>query len=126
MTPPDDEAPDRSSGDGASQGFADRPEHPSTEEAAERGLETYRKADEAGDPAGAYNLGVVLQTKGEMEEAEEAFRRADERGHPMAPYALGEMLEERGDHEAAREAFERSADRDYERARLRLEAQEKE
>lgn len=112
------------SGEGDGDRFADRPEHPSKEEAADRGLETYRQADEAGDPAAAYNLAVVLQTKGDDEEAEEAFRRADERGHPIAPFALGELLEERGDEEGAREAFERSAERGYERARLRLSGEE--
>ena len=117
---PEEETLESPSGEDVNQSLADRPDHPSKEEAADRGLETYRQADEAGDPAASYNLGVVLQTKGETEEAEEAFRRADERGHPIAPFALGELLEERGDHEGAREAFERSAERGYERARNRL------
>ena len=119
MTPSDEERREAPDG-GEDREFPDRPDHPSTDEAAQHGIETYRKADEDGDPAAAYNLGVVLQSKGQDDEAEEAFRRADERGHPVAPYALGEVLAERGDEDGAKEAFERSAERGYERAQLRL------
>ena len=40
----------------------------------------YRRADERGDPGGAYNLGMLLAERGDLEGAEAAWRRADERG----------------------------------------------
>jgi len=70
----------------------------------------YRRADERGDPGGAYNLGVLLKERGDLEGAEAAYRRADERGHPGGAYNLGVLLKERGDLEGAKAAWRRAAD----------------
>jgi TPR repeat protein len=52
-------------------------------EAAE---DAYRRADERGDAAAAFNLGVLLHQRNDHEGAEAAYRRAAER----APDELGE------------------------------------
>lgn len=57
----------------------------------------------------AYNLGVLLARRGDLEGAEAAYRRADERGNGAAAYNLGVLLDERGDTDWATAAFERAA-----------------
>ena len=60
----------------------------------------YRRADEGGDAAGAFNLGRLLGDWGDLVGAEAAFRRADERGDTGAAFHLGGLLAERQDFEA--------------------------
>jgi hypothetical protein len=63
-----------------------------------------------GDSGGAYNLGVLLAERGDLEGAEAAYRRADERGHPGGASKLGLLPKERGDLEGAKAAWRRVAD----------------
>ena len=51
-------------------------------------------ADERGDPDAAFDLGIQLWDRGNLDGAEAAFRRADERGHAGAAFHLGMLLEE--------------------------------
>ncbi len=66
-----------------------------------------RRADERGEAGGAYNLGVLLLQRGDLEGAEAAWRRADERGEAAGAYNLGVLLEQRGDLEGAEAAWRR-------------------
>jgi tetratricopeptide (TPR) repeat protein len=68
----------------------------------------YAALDEGGHSAGAYNLGVLLERRGDLEGAEAAYRRADEREHPAGALGLGVLLERRGDLEGAEAAFRRA------------------
>jgi tetratricopeptide (TPR) repeat protein len=51
---------------------------------------------------------VLLEEKGELDEAEAAYRRADERGHATGAFNLGVLLEERGALPEARDAYRRA------------------
>ncbi|MTD47321.1 hypothetical protein GKE82_24250 [Conexibacter sp. W3-3-2] len=39
-------------------------------------MQAFERADQRGDAAGAFNLGVLLKERGEVERAAEAFARA--------------------------------------------------
>jgi peptidoglycan hydrolase-like protein with peptidoglycan-binding domain/Flp pilus assembly protein TadD len=71
-------------------------------------LAAYRRADQSGDPTGAFNLGVLLEERGELAEALAAYRRADQRGHGAAASNLGVLLEERGELAEALAAYRRA------------------
>jgi TPR repeat protein len=71
----------------------------------------YRRADQAGDANGAFNLGVLLEEQGDVTGAEAAYRRAEERGHAAALSNLGVLLEERGDLAGAEGAYRRADQR---------------
>jgi tetratricopeptide (TPR) repeat protein len=77
----------------------------------DRALEAYRRADERGVGAAAYNLGLLLTEHGDLEGAEAAYRRGDERGVGVAAFNLGALLEERGDLEGAEAAWRRADER---------------
>lgn len=64
-----------------------------------------------GDATAAFNLGVVLEERGDLAGAEAAFRRADERGHGAAASNLGLLLEERGASAQAEAAYRRAVGR---------------
>jgi hypothetical protein len=95
-----------------------------------------------GHARGAYNLGVLLQGRGEDRAAEEAYwravkrgwalaavnlsgllaeradgerelREADRQGRPGASFVLGHLLQRRGDLGGAAEAFGRAAQQGY-------------
>jgi peptidoglycan hydrolase-like protein with peptidoglycan-binding domain len=74
-------------------------------------LAAYRRADQSGDPTGAFNLGVLLEERGEPAEALAAYRRADQRGHGAAASNLGVLLEERGEPAEALAAYRRADQR---------------
>jgi ABC-2 type transport system permease protein len=71
----------------------------------------YRRADERGSAEGAFNLGVLLEDRGELEGAEAAYRRADERGSAEGASNLGVLLEDRGELEGAEAAYRRADER---------------
>jgi TPR repeat protein len=74
-------------------------------------LAAYRRADQSGDPTGAFNLGVLVEERGELAEALAAYRRADQRGHGAAASNLGVLLEERGEPAEALAAYRRADQR---------------
>jgi TPR repeat protein len=71
----------------------------------------YRRADKRGDADGAFHVGLLLQRRGDLAEAEEAYRRADERGHADGANLLGVVLAKRGDPEGAEAAYRRADER---------------
>jgi tetratricopeptide (TPR) repeat protein len=73
----------------------------------------WRRADDRGHAAGAYNLGVLLEQRGDLDDAEAAWRRADDRGHAAGAYNLGVLLEQRGDLDDAQAAWRRADDRGH-------------
>jgi tetratricopeptide (TPR) repeat protein len=70
-----------------------------------------RFADEHGSADGAFNVGVYLRRRGDVEGAEAAWRRADERGSARGTFRLGVLLFERGDFDGARAAWIRAEER---------------
>lgn len=72
-------------------------------------LEACLRADAAGDPQGATNVGVLLEEKGDLQGALAAYRRADRRGDVNGTFNLGCLLAEMGDQSGAQAAL-RSAD----------------
>jgi hypothetical protein len=71
----------------------------------------YRSADERAAQDRAFNLGLLLETRGDVAGAEEAYRRAAERGHAAAATNLGVLLEEHGDRGGAEAAYRRADER---------------
>jgi peptidoglycan hydrolase-like protein with peptidoglycan-binding domain len=71
----------------------------------------FRRADQRGDPNGAFNLGVALEQRGDLAGAVAAYRRADQRGHGAAACNLGVLLEEQGELADAERAFRRADQR---------------
>lgn len=59
----------------------------------------------------AFNLGVLLERRGELEDAEVAFRRADELGDGSGSNNLGTLLKKRGEVAEAEAAFRRAEER---------------
>ena len=80
----------------------------------------FRRLDANGDASGAFNLGVVLQQRADIDGAAAAYKRADERGDPDAGFNLGVLLYEAGDLDAAEDAWRRSAGRGHVRAAANL------
>ena len=68
----------------------------------------YRAADEHGSATGSFDLGVLLQSRGDFEHAADAYRRADALGDPRAPSNLGVLLEGEGDSAGAEAAYRRA------------------
>ena len=81
---------------------------------------TYRRADEAGDPVGAFNLGVLLYKRGEFAAAAAAYERAELRGNRDAAFNLGVLLYEQGDLDGAEAAWRRCVSRHDARAAANL------
>ena len=79
--------------------------------ALEDALAALALADRANDPAGANNLGVVLERLDRIDEAIEAYRHADDLGHPLGAANLAYLLKQRGDLDGARKAYERAEQR---------------
>jgi tetratricopeptide (TPR) repeat protein len=82
-----------------------------TEKAVDPELAACLRADAAGEPEGATNLGVLLEQRGDVEGALAAYRRADRRGDVNGTFNLGCLLAEQGDLEGARAALERADER---------------
>lgn len=72
---------------------------------------SYRRADQSGAAAGAFNLGVMLHQQGDTAGAVAAYERAERRGDPDAAFNLGVLLYEVGDLDGAEAAWRRSAER---------------
>jgi TPR repeat protein len=77
----------------------------------EGALAAYQRADAAGDPQGATNLGVLLEQQGDLDGALAAYRRADERGDVNGAFNLGCLLAELGDMPGAIGALRRADER---------------
>jgi Tetratricopeptide repeat len=75
--------------------------------------QAWRIAAQAGDHDAEYNLGVLLNQRGGVEEAEPWWRKAAAAGHPSAAFHLGILLNQHGRPEEAepwwRKALELSA-----------------
>ncbi len=80
----------------------------------------FRRLDANGDAAGAFNLGVVLHQRGDVDGATAAYERAEERGDPDASFNLGVLLYEAGNLDGAETAWRRSAGRGHVRAAANL------
>jgi tetratricopeptide (TPR) repeat protein len=80
----------------------------------ERAKEAFRRAMEMDNPAGANNLGLLLQEEpGGLDAAEAAFRQAIEMGDLGGAWAnLGALLDGRGKPKQAEEAFREAAARE--------------
>ena len=70
--------------------------------ATDDAVDANRRADERGVPGGAYNLGVLLEERGDLEGAEAAYRRADEREVPAGAFNLGRCWQSGGISRAPR------------------------
>jgi len=81
-------------------------------EAAQSGFaeQAWRRAADAGHHPAEYNLGLLLEEQGRLEEAERWYRRAADAGHHPAEYNLGLLLQERGGLEEAERWYRRAAD----------------
>ncbi len=80
----------------------------------------FRRLDANGDAGGAFNLGVVLHQRGDVEGAIAAYERAEQRGDPDAAFNLGVLLYETGDLDGANAAWRRAASRGHVRAAANL------
>jgi TPR repeat protein len=80
----------------------------------------FRRLDANGDAGGAFNLGVVLHQRGDVEGAIAAYERAEQRGDRDAAFNLGVLLYETGDVDGAIAAWRRSAGRGHVRAAANL------
>jgi TPR repeat protein len=77
---------------------------------------TYPRADQAGEPTGEFNLGVLLHQRGDLAGAQAAYERAERRGDPDAAFNLGVLLYETADLEGAEAAWRRSVARGHPQA----------
>ena len=80
----------------------------------------YRDADEAGNAVGAFNLGVLLQQRRDLEGARAAYERAEHRGDPDAAFNLGVLLYDAGDLDGAEAAWRRSVHHGHPQAAANL------
>jgi tetratricopeptide (TPR) repeat protein len=80
----------------------------------------FRRLDANGDADGAFNLGVVLHQRGDIEGATAAYERAEERGDADAAFNLGVLAYEAGHLDGAEAAWQRSAGHGHVRAAANL------
>jgi TPR repeat protein len=80
----------------------------------------FRRLAASGDAGGAFNLGVVLHQRADVEGATAAYERAEQRGDPDAAFNLGVLLYEAGNLDGAEAAWRRSAGRGHVRAAANL------
>jgi TPR repeat protein len=80
----------------------------------------FRRLDANGDAGGAFNLGVVLHQRADLDGARAAYERAEERGDADAAFNLGVLLYEADDLDGAEAAWRRSAGRGHVRAAANL------
>jgi hypothetical protein len=71
----------------------------------------YRSADERAADDRTFNLGLLLEARGDVAGAEEAYLRAADGGHAAAATNLGVLLEEHGDRRGAEAAYRRADER---------------
>jgi tetratricopeptide (TPR) repeat protein len=89
-------------------------------EGAESADRAYRRADQAGEATGAFNLGVLLHQRGDLRGAREAYERAERRGDRDAAFNLVVLLYGAGDLDGAEAAWRRSGSRGDPRAEENL------
>jgi tetratricopeptide (TPR) repeat protein len=63
------------------------------------------------DAVGGFDLGVLLEQRGDVDGAIAAFQGADELGHSGAASSLGLLLEQRGEVDGALGAYRRADER---------------
>ncbi len=80
----------------------------------------FRRLDANGDAGGAFNLGVLLHQRADLDGASAAYERAERRGDPDAAFNLGVLLYEFGNLDGAEAAWRRSAGRGHVRAAANL------
>jgi uncharacterized protein len=96
------------------------------ENAPDVAIRAMRACASADDPNAMFNLGVLLQQRGDPEalsEAETWWRRAAQHDQPAAMFNLGALLQQRGDPEALTEAetwYRRAARHDQPSAMVNL------
>jgi TPR repeat protein len=96
------------------------------ENAPDVAISAMRAFASADDPNAMFNLGVLLQQRGDPEalaEAETWWRRAAQLDQPTAMFNLGALLQQQGDPEALAEAetwYRRAAQRDQPSAMVNL------
>jgi TPR repeat protein len=96
------------------------------ENAPDVAISAMRAFASADDPNAMFNLGVLLQQRGDPEalaEAETWWRRAAQHDQPTAMFNLGALLQQRGDPEALAEAetwYRRAAQHDQPSAMVNL------
>jgi len=73
-------------------------------------IESEARGASQGDPASAYNLGLILHDSGRLIEAAEAYRKAIEFGSVSALGALAELLIDDGDVDEARSLLTRAVE----------------
>ena len=82
--------------------------------------QAWRKAADAGHHDAEFNLGVLLQERGELAEAERWYRRAAEAGQHDAESNLGLVLKERGELAEAERWYRRAAEAGHHDAEFNL------
>lgn len=80
----------------------------------------YGRADEAGHPGAACNLGVMMEVDGDVRAARAAYERADQRGDANGAFNLGCLFEEQGNWNGARDAYKRADQRGHAEAATNL------
>jgi tetratricopeptide (TPR) repeat protein len=78
------------------------------------------RADAIGSAVGAYNLGVLLEERGDTDGALAAWRRADKRGSGQAAFNLAAHFAEHGDITRADAAYRRAIGRGHTGALVNL------
>ena len=71
----------------------------------------FRAVDQRPDPVSRFNLGVLMEARGDLAAAEQAYRTADSRGHAAAAVNLGVLLESHGDIQGAEASYRRAQKR---------------
>lgn len=109
LATPAPQAPDANAGPDSTA--VDAPPSPALRERdPQRAVHTLRSAVEHGSTAAAYDLGVLLLQRGDLDPAEAALRQATEGGHLPGAHLLGLMLwHDRRDPVAAIAALDRAA-----------------
>ncbi|MEU4178285.1 tetratricopeptide repeat protein [Streptomyces sp. NPDC026589] len=80
----------------------------------------YRRAAEAGDTDGMFNLGILLADTGRTDEAEAAYRQAVEAGHPDAMVNFGVLVAASGRRGEAEAICRQAADAGHSKATFNL------
>ena len=86
-----------------------------------RAIAAFQRADDAGEPDAASDLGVLLAQRGDNAAALDAYRRADDRGSADGAFNLGTVLSSK-DIAAAEAAYCRADERGHARAANNLAA----
>ena len=124
MSDPDDDAAGADggkSGDGGAEQYS-RGERLAADGALGEAEQAYRRADDAGHPAAAAKLGLLLEFRGKPKAAREAYARADERGDRLGAFRLGLLFAGDDRWDDARAAWARADEREHDATGFDLEA----